>query len=84
MEGNHERILNPWIFIWTKPRATIQQIVDTNPGKLVVLLAAIDGFSGVLNNASLRNLGDKYDWPIIFAIAAVAGAIGGIIGLYDP
>jgi hypothetical protein len=82
MEGNKKRTLNPWVSIWTKPRATIQQIVDTNPQKFVVRLTSIEGFASVLDIASLRSLGDKYDWPIIFAIAAFAGPIGGLIGLY--
>jgi len=68
--------------MWTKPRATIQQIVDTNPEHLVMILAAISGFSQVLSRASMRSMGDELAWPFIFLIAAIAGPIGGIIGLY--
>ena len=82
MESIDTQVMNPWVSIWTKPRATIQQIVDTNPEHLVLLLAAIGGFSSVLDRASTRSLGDKLDWPVIFLIAAIVGPIAGIIALY--
>lgn len=74
--------LNPWFSIWTRPRATIQQIVDTHPTRLVLLLAAVAGFSQFLDRAVMRNLGDRMEWPMILAIAAVAGPVLGIVGLY--
>lgn len=49
---------------------------------MVLLLAAISGFSSALDRASIRSLGDRLDMPMIFAIAAVAGPIGGILALY--
>jgi hypothetical protein len=82
MESVNEQIMNPWISIWTKPRATIQQIVDTNPERLVLLLAGVGGFSTVLNHASTKSLGDKLDWPMLFLIAAIVGPVAGIITLY--
>jgi hypothetical protein len=77
-----EQTLNPWITIWNKPRATIQQIVDTNPKHLVLVLAAISGFSETLDRACTRSTGDHLAWPIIILIAAIIGPIGGIITLY--
>lgn len=82
MDIDNELTLNPWISIWTKPRETIQQIVSSNPTRMVLLLAAISGFSSALDRASIRSLGDRLDMPMIFAIAAVAGPIGGILALY--
>ena len=82
METDGDRNLNPWFSIWTKPRQTIQQIVDSNPDRLVLLLAAIAGISGSLDQLAARHSGDRYDLPIIFAMAAIAGPISGIIGLY--
>jgi len=82
MESINKQVLNPWVSMWTKPRATIQQIVDTNPEYLVLLLAAISGFSESLNRASTKSMGDKLEWPMIFLIAAIVGPLGGIIGLY--
>lgn len=82
MEESSPRILNPWFSMWTKPCETIQQIIDTNPDRLVLVLAAIAGFSRVLNRASLKNGGDEFAWPTIFFIAAIAGPIFGIIFIY--
>ena len=82
MEAIEEQILNPWVSMWTKPRATIQQIVDTNPQRLVLLLAAAAGFGQALDRASINSIGDRVDWPVIFIVAAVGGPIAGLIGLY--
>jgi hypothetical protein len=83
MEGNEKRTLNPWISIWTKPRATIQQIVDTNSQRFVVPLICTEGFAAVLDHSRFYwRLGDKYDWPIIFARAAIIGTIIALPVLY--
>lgn len=74
--------LNPWLSMWTQPRATIQQIIDTNPERLVLLLAALSGCSQALDRASMQNMGDNMAWPTICLIAATLGAVTGIIGLY--
>jgi hypothetical protein len=82
MEDTSTQVMNPWVSIWTKPRATIQQIIDTNPKHLVLLLATIGGFSTALDRASTRSLGDKLDWTMILLIVAIVGPIAGIITLY--
>jgi Yip1 domain len=82
MESDNEQSMNPWTSIWLKPRATIQNIVDSNPTRWVLLLAALAGFSSALDQASLKSMGDKYEMPVIFVMAAIAGPICGIIGLY--
>ncbi len=68
--------------MWTKPRATIQQIVDSNPGRLVLILAAISGFSQALDRASMKSFGDRWEWLVIFLLSAIIGPIVGIISLY--
>lgn len=82
MNDSDDRSLNPWLSIWTRPRETIQQIVDRDPQEMVLLLAAVTGFSEVLNQASMRGLGDTLEWPMILVVAAIAGPLGGIVGLY--
>ncbi len=79
---HQEQQFNPWFSMWTQPRATMQQIIDNNPQRLVLLLAAVSGFAEALNRASMKNLGDKLEWPYIVIAAAVLGPIAGIIGLY--
>jgi len=52
MESSNNEALNPWLSMWTKPRATIQNIVDTNPENFVLILAAISGFFTSIDRTS--------------------------------
>ena len=75
--------LNPWFSIWLQPRATMQQILDTNPTRLVLLLALLTGFSHALNNAAVDNVGDKVDsWHAVVVACAIGGSISGTLGLF--
>jgi hypothetical protein len=82
MEELDTRVLNPWVSIWIKPRATMQQIVETNPERLVLFITALAGIDQVLNRASTRDLGDRMEWPYIFLIALIFGPIGSLLSLY--
>ncbi|MEM0966714.1 MAG: YIP1 family protein [Verrucomicrobiota bacterium] len=79
---NSRKPLNPWVSMWTKPRATMQQIIDENPDRLVILLAVVAGFSQALDQASVDNRGDHMEVPVIFIMSLVFGPVGGLIGLY--
>ena len=72
----------PWLYIWIKPRTTIRAIVDNDPEKYVLLLAALYGINNALGEFSERYFGDSVG--IIFVVfgAMVIGSIGGLIGLY--
>lgn len=72
---------NPWLSMWTRPRATIQSIVDTNPEKHVLLLASISGVSRALDKASFNNLADTAPLSMVF-VSAMGGVVSGVVGLY--
>lgn len=74
--------LNPWISIWTKPRATVQQLVDTNPNYYVLILAALSGMTQILSQASSNSTGDQLDFLTILLIALFAGPLLGLLTLY--
>jgi hypothetical protein len=74
--------LNPWLSIWTQPRATIRQIVDTDPTYLVVPLAALGGIGHALDRASMRNAGDTLPLAGILVLALVVGPLGGLLSVY--
>jgi len=78
--GKHT--LNPWFSIWTKPRDTIQKIVDEDPYKFVIFLAALSGFYEQLHQATGNSQGDSWSLPTILLFAVFAGSIMGIIVLY--
>ena len=66
--------LNPWISIWTQPRATIRQIVDTDPQHMTVAIVMMAGIVNGIGNAFERE-------NELNAIASVVGGtVGGIIG----
>ena len=49
--GNDQPTLNPWFLMWTKPRATIQQIVDR-----MSQLEQIENLSPKIKRQSIKNL----------------------------
>jgi hypothetical protein len=68
--------------MWTRPRQTIQQIVDSGSTRYVIPLAALSGVSQTLNRASARNAGDEIPLTIIFIAALTIGPLMGLFGLY--
>ncbi|MCA9938385.1 MAG: YIP1 family protein [Anaerolineales bacterium] len=74
--------LNPWVSIWTKPRETIRWIVDTDPTRHVILLAALTGIAQSLNRAANRNMGDSLTVLALLGIAVFIGPIGGVISIH--
>jgi hypothetical protein len=78
--------ITPFFTIWTEPRATIRRIVDSDPTRNVILLAAFapalnalvgQWSSALSNNANLSAL-----WPIWVAFTAALRAALGILFLY--
>ena len=72
--------LNPWFSMWLRPRATMRQIVTTDATRLVWILAAVQGFSQVLNRASMQGMGDFLPLSAVFVFVFIAGPIFGLIG----
>ena len=71
--------LNPWMSMWTRPRATMRQILDTNPRRGVHALAIVGGIAEVIGtHLPLPDLGPT----TMLLVKCVAGAIGGFLGLY--
>ncbi|OAD20392.1 membrane protein containing Yip1 domain protein [Candidatus Thiomargarita nelsonii] len=69
-------------YIWTKPRATIRKIVDTDPNHQVILLASLYGITNALSNITKPEvLGLMPIWGFLL-LAVIVGPILGIIGLY--
>lgn len=73
---------NPWTRMWTKPRVTIQQIVDSDPTRYVLVLAAVGGLFSTLDRASARSTGDNLDFTTIIAIALTLGPLAGLVSLF--
>ena len=82
--GTLARGVTPFFSIWVRPRRTMRAIIDSNPQRLVLVLAALSGFGSALDNASTSSIGDGNSIPVvaIVALSAVAGSLGGILTLY--
>ncbi len=74
--------LNPWLSMWVKPRATIQQVIETDPTRWVLLLVALNGVFDVFDRAMAKNMGNQLDWTSILLLAIITGPLFGVIGLY--
>lgn len=72
-----EESFNPWLSIWTKPRATIRRIVDENPNRSLWLLAAIYGFVSLMNNAQTLALGQSLHTAVIFFMVLILAPFWG-------
>ena len=75
--------LNPWLSMWTRPRATMRQILDTNPRRWVHTLAILGGIAELLG----AHIPDTPPFPAfslgaLLAFKCVAGACAGLLLLY--
>lgn len=81
MTPGAEVIGNPWATIWTRPRATIRRIVETDVRYQVTFLAILSG--GLLwLERRWSNPSTAAAFPMLVVIAVIVGAIVGIIELY--
>lgn len=74
--------LNPWFSMWLHPRRTIRQIVETDPERLVLLLAAIGGIVQGFVNAESKSSGDKMSPTSVLLVSLIVGPLMGVIGLW--
>lgn len=72
----------PWLKIWTAPRGTMRAIVDADPTRHVLFLAAVGGVSQSLDQASGNSMGDSWPIGLLVAGALLLGSLGGILSLY--
>ena len=75
--------LNPWLSIWTQPRATMRQILDTNPRRLVHVLAILGAMCRMLTtNVSTFGPFARLTLPAIVTYKICGAVVGGLLGLY--
>jgi len=74
--------LVPWVSIWTRPRATLRQVLDGDPGQWVFRLAALGGVAGALRLVSKSAFGNSHPISVVLAVCLGCGALGGIVALF--
>jgi Yip1 domain len=76
----------PFLRIFVEPRATIRAIVDSDPTRHVILLAALAPALAALESAWSSALGGKTVpgalWPIAVVVLVALSAVGGIAAVY--
>lgn len=70
---------NPWITIWTEPRETIRRIIAENPKRSLWVLAAIYGFSSLLNSFQSGSLGVSMGMAPLFLLALILAPFWGYL-----
>jgi hypothetical protein len=78
--------ITPFFTIWTEPRATIRRIVDTDPTRYVIVLAALgpalNGLAGQWSKALNNNANLSVLWPLWVAGSVVIQGALGVLFLY--
>src|SRR5579863_4437802 len=78
--------MTPFLSIWTEPRATIRRIVDADPTRYVLALAAIGpALSSLVRQWSAAMNGTAnlpVIWPLLVAFNVAASAVAGVLLLY--
>ncbi len=86
MTPEAEAIGNPWVTIWSSPRATIRRIVFINPRYRVVSIAALSGALSALearwSQPPPPGSGAIAAWPIMVVVSVVVWALLSIVWLY--
>jgi Yip1 domain len=73
---------SPFLTIWTRPRATMRSIVDTNPSFLVLPIAMVGGILEAVQFEAMLGAGAQLSVPVIWLIAVVVGPPLGVVLLY--
>ena len=74
--------LNPWRSIWLQPRATIRQIVNTDPERHVLALVAANSVMGALITALASALEGQLGLLFLLLIVLVLAPIAAVVMLY--
>jgi hypothetical protein len=78
--------ITPFFTIWTAPRATIRRIVDSDPTRNVIALAAFGSGVGALAGQWSKALGNNANlsvsWPIWVAASVAIQAALGVLFLF--
>lgn len=73
--------INPWVDIWTKPRATIRAIVEYDPMYRFLLLCGLYGFPMGMNFAQNFSLGQVMSVPFILLMVLIFSVFIGMLGV---
>jgi hypothetical protein len=73
---------NYWYSIWFRPGDTIRDIVDSNPGKHLLLFAILGGLSQSLASTASLGFGNMMSANEIFMISLLSGPFAGLFYIF--
>lgn len=83
MEHNHQKQVYAWGPLWTKPRKTIRELIDSDPHKNVFWLALCNGvLTGIYWVQSLILSHPNMHLALIYSLCIIVGAGYGVGMLY--
>ena len=68
-------ILDAWTSIWTRPRETIRQIVETDPKRHVILLTVLPAFASVILGVTIHDLDEDPSSRVLLMIQVVVAPL---------
>ena len=74
--------INPWWYIWVRPRQTIRYLVDTDPKMHFWVLVIFYGLIRAVSTGIQASLGDIFSPRQIAGFIMIAGPLAGLIGVY--
>jgi hypothetical protein len=60
----------------------MRQVLNSEPGRFVLILAVLNGIASALNNAVTNNMGDQFELLFILGFSLSGGVVGGLLSLY--
>lgn len=70
---------NPWLSMWTKPKATIRKIIEFNPNYRLFLLAAIYGFVSLVSSSQSFSLGQTINFFTVLFLCLIVSPLWGYV-----
>lgn len=74
--------LNPFLSVWTKPKQTIKQVMETKNILFTVLIAGLAGIGSGLINVQDSGFNEGLPTIMVIVLALVLGPIIGIAGVF--
>jgi len=76
--------LNPFLSVWTQPKETVRQVVETKTIWFAVFIAAFTGIGSALSSMQDSGMTSTVSYGLILFLCFLFGPIIGVISLFLP
>lgn len=71
--------VNPWLSMWSRPKATIRKIIDYNPNYRLIALSSIYGFVSLISSSQSFSLGQQINFYLLLFLCLIIAPVWGYI-----